>query len=1142
MGIRFIFGRAGTGKTTFCLNQIKNKLDNGKDNKLILLVPEQYTFDTEKKFLDIVTERGLLRGEVISFKRMANVVFESCGGRSHTRMNESGKNMLIYKILRENLKDLKYFNRVAKQQGFAGIISKMLTEFKKYNISREMLELKEDEIKDENLKNKIEDLKLIYSKFDNFIEDKFIDSDDDLTLLAKKLVDCDIYNGAEIWIDEFTTFTPQQLEVIRILAKKAKTVNITLCSDSLGVNRDKDYTDVFDVIKNTEGSILKIMQESNIPYLGAINLNKGTPYRFKDSEGLAHLERHFFNYPFKEYKGKENSIRIYKANNSYDEIEVIAKNILRLVRDEGYRFRDIAVVCRNIEDYEKISSVIFEEYNIPYFIDKKREILNNPLVILIISALEIIGSNWSYESVFKYLKSGLINIEREYIDILENYILANGIKGYKWTKDLYDKEEITDEENSVLEIMEEIRTPIINLQNKIRGKKNIRNIATSLYEFLLELDIFNTLDKWLERFDNLGMQDKVKEYDQVPKMVIEILDQIVEVLGEEVVDLREFTRILISGFEEKEIGIIPMSIDQVNIGDISRVKGRNIKALFIIGVNDGVIPSANKEEGIISDRERDDLREIGIKLASDTKTRAFEEQFIIYTGLTIPSDKLMITYPMADFEGKSLRPSIIIPRLKRVFPSIIEESELYNIEEKKDSFNKITAPTPTFNELISALRMEFEKEKVDEYWAEVYKWFEENEEFKEKSKTIFKGLTYTNLVEKVPREKIKRLYQSGNKLMFSVSRIEKYAQCPFSYYVAYGLKAKDRKVYEFTAPDLGSFMHDILDDFTNKVKEEKIAWSELSKEKCSELVNKIVDKKLQGDSNSILNSTKKYQYFANRFKRTITKSVVVLTEQMKRGKFEVFKNEFSFGSFQDGEPIKIELPSKETVYLVGRVDRIDTLDLDENTYIKVIDYKTGKKEFDLTEVYYGLQVQLLVYLDALIKNSKYILEKQAMPGAILYFRIDDPIIKSNKKLSEEEIKENVLKQLKMSGLLIKDIEVVKSIDKDIEKYSLIIPASIKKDGDFSSTSSVVTEEQFDLLRKYVNEKIASLCEEMLSGEILMEPAKTGKITFCSYCDYSSICQFDTGIENNKYKLILKKSKDEVWNLMEKEVKEKGGDR
>jgi ATP-dependent helicase/nuclease subunit B len=262
---------------------------------------------------------------------------------------------------------------------------------------------------------------------------------------------------------------------------------------------------------------------------------------------------------------------------------------------------------------------------------------------------------------------------------------------------------------------------------------------------------------------------------------------------------------------------------------------------------------------------------------------------------------------------------------------------------------------------------------------------------------------------------------------------------------------------------------------------------------------------------------------------------------MKRGKFEVFKNEFSFGGFKDGEPIKIELPSKETIYLVGRVDRIDTLDLDGNTYIKIIDYKTGKKEFDLTEVYYGLQVQLLVYLDALIKNSKYILEKQAMPGAILYFRIDDPIIKSNKKLSEEEIKDNILKQLKMSGLLLKDIEVVKSIDSDMDRYSLIIPATIKKDGDFSSTSSVVTEKQFDLLRQYVNDKIASLCEEMLSGEIIMEPSKTDKMTFCSYCDYSSICQFDTGLENNKYKPIIKKDQEEVWRLMEKEVKEKGGE-
>lgn len=1142
MGIRFIFGRAGTGKSRFCLEQIKKKIENNNDtNKLILIVPEQYTFDTEKKFLDIVKEKGFLRGEVLSFKRMAHRVFEECGGRNDLRISDSGRNMLIYKLLKDKGDELQYFNRMSKEHGFSSVVSKIITEFKKYNISTEMLGTSEEEIYDEELKKKMSDLKIIYHDFNEILHKRFIDSDDELTLLAEKLTECNIYDGSEIWIDEFTTFTPQQLEVIKILAKRAKTLNITLCSDSLGGGNDVDYTDIFDAIRNTENSILNIMKDGNIPYLEPIDLNKGYSYRFLGSEDLQHLERHFFTYPFKPYKGKANNVRLYKANNSYEEIETVAKDILVMVRDKGYRYKDIAVICRNIDEYEKIATVIFNDYNIPFFLDKKRQILDNPLVVLIISSLEILSSNWSYESVFKYLKSGLVNIEEKYIDILENYVLANGIKGYKWTKDLYDRDDIKEDENIVLEIMEEIRAPLMKLHKNIKQNTSVKEIAINLYEFLVELNVFKTLENWLEEFNELGYQDKIKEYIQVPEMVMDILDQLVEVLGDEVIDIKEFTKILISGFEEKEIGVIPMALDQVNIGDISRVKGRDIKAVYLIGVNDGVIPAVNKDEGIISDRERDMLRDIGIKLASDTKSRAFEEQFIVYTALTIASEYLMITFPMADFEGKSLRPSIIIPRIKKVLPNVIEESEIYNLRDKNDKFSKITAPLPTFNELISALRMEFEKEEVDEYWAEAFKWFENNEIFRSKANRMFKGLTYTNLVEKVPRDKIKRLYQLENKkLVFNISRIEKYAQCPFSYYVQYGLKAKDRKVYEFSAPDLGSFMHNVLDDFTNTVRNEKIAWSELNKEKCKVIVNELVDKRLENDTNSILNSTKKYKYFADRFKRTITKSVMVISEQMRKGRFEVFKNEFEFGGFKDGEPIKIELPSKETVYLVGRVDRIDTLDLDGNTYIKVVDYKSGNKKFNLTEVYYGLQIQLLVYLDALIKNSKYLLEKQAMPGAILYFKIDDPIIKSKKQLTEEEIKENILKELKMSGLLLKDINVVKAMDSDIESaYSLIIPAAIKKDGNFTATSSVVTEEQFDILRKYVNDKMAELCEEMLSGEIKIAPCKNNNTPYCDYCDYSSICQFDTSIENNKYKIVLKKSNEEAWKLIKDEV-EKGG--
>ena len=1138
MGIRFIFGRAGSGKSYYCLNQIKKKLTNDKNNKLIILVPDQYTFQTEKKLLEYVGEKSLLRAEVLSFKRMATRVFDKCGGRAINVIEDSGKNMLIYKLLKDKGEELKYFNRISKQQGFVGIVSKSITEFKKYNISEEILKEKELEIEDRDLKEKVSDLASIYETFNESLHKGYIDSEDILSILAKKLNEFHLYNDAEIWVDEFTTFTPQQLEVLKVLAKQCKNVNITLCSDG-EIQFTEGETDIFDVIKNTENRILKMMQENNISYKEPVNLNKKNIYRFRESKELGHIEKYFFNYPFKIYKSECKDIRLYKANNNYSEIEWVAQDILKLVRDKGYRYKDIAVVCREIDSYDKITSVIFNEYNIPYFLDKKREILSNPLVVLIISALEILVTNWSYESVFKYVKSGLITLETNFIDKLENYILANGIKGYKWTRDLliYGDEELTQEEIEIFEYMEEIRRPIINLYNKIKDNVSIRKYCTALYEFLLEIKAFETMDKLLNDFDNKGMQDKVKEYTQVPSIVIDMLDQAVEVLGDEVVDLKTFSKILVSGFEEKEIGVIPMSLDQVNIGDIARIKGRDVKALYIVGANDGVLPSANKDEGILSDEDRIELKSMGIELASDTRSRVFEEQFMVYTALTIPSNYLMITYPMADFDGKSLRPSIIIPRLKKILPKLSEESEIFNSNLSYDKYYNITAPVPTFNELIEALRREYEKKEIEPYWIKTFKWFEENEEFKDRTKIIFNGLNYTNLVEKIPREKMKKLYSNDNgRLMFSVSRIEKYAQCPFGYYVQYGLKAKDRKVYEFTAPDLGSFMHDILDQFTNKIRKENILWGDLTKDKCAEIVNELVNSKLKSETNSILNSNKKYKYFSERFKKTITKSVTVISEQMRKGEFDIFKSEFDFGDFKDSDPIKLELPSKEIVYLKGRVDRIDKVDLNGETYIRIVDYKSGSKSFDLNELYYGLQIQLLVYLDAILKNSKKILKTQCMPGGILYFKIDNPIIKSKKALTDEEIQVEVLKKLKMDGLLLKNVELVKSMDRDMETYSLIIPATFKKDGDFTSTSSVVTESQFELLRKYVNDKMIEICEEMLSGEVKIEPCKSSKVTYCDYCDYSSICQFDTSIKDNKYKIISKKKKDDLWDAMSNKVK------
>lgn len=1136
MGIRFIYGRAGSGKSTYCLNSIKNRLNDNNGNTLIYLVPEQYTFQRETMLLKDVGEEGLLRAQVLSFKTMAQKVFDECGGRVHDRMRDVGKSMLIHKILQESEENLQYFNRISKEQGFTDIISETITEFKKYNVTPSVLREGLTKIDDEELKSKLTDLANIFEKFDISISENLVDTDDELTYLANKLNNCSLYDNAEIWIDEFTTFTPQQMEVIKGLAKKCKEVNIALCMDEVSSGDDSEVTDIFNSLKTTELRILNMMRDEHIGYEKPVNLNDNKNNRFKYNHELKHLEKYFFTYPFKSYKQDVNTIRLYKANNSYDEVENVAKEILRFVRDKGYRFRDISVVCRNIDDYEKIATVIFNEYDIPFFLDKKIDILSNPLIVLILSSIEVMIRNWSYESVFKYLKSGLVNIDSNEIDILENYVLANGIKGFKWTNELSISEEDNDEIDPI-KVMIKVREPLIKLHSRIRGNKSVKAICTAIYEFLIELDCFNRIEEWISEFDEYGMQSKVMEYQQVSEIVIDILDQVVDVIGEDLITINEFYKILNAGFQNREIGIIPVALDQVNIGGIGRIKGRNVKVLFIVGVNDGVLPAANKDEGILSDRDRDLLKENGIELSSSTRAKVFEEQYMVYTALTLASDYLMISYPMADFEGKSLRASIVIPRLKRIFPKLIEESDLFNLKEKSDKYSKVTAPIPTFNELILALRRNYENEDVEDYWKDVYCWYKDKEEFYNKSGNILEGLKYSNDGEVVAREKLKKLYSiKDGRLLFSVSRLENYAECPFSYFIKYGLKARDRKVYEFSAPDLGSFMHEILDEFTNKVKRERISWSELNSERCRNIVSDLIEKKLIEDGNSILNSSKKYKYFTNRFKRVIAKSVSVLAEQMRKGQFEIFSNEFQFGNLRDGAPIKLELPSGEEVYLTGRIDRIDSLDLHGNTYIRVIDYKSGSKKFDLNELYYGLQIQLLVYLDAILKNSEYILHTQAMPGAILYFKIDDPIIKSKSELQDEEIRKQVLDKLKMNGLLLKDAELVKAMDNDMETYSLVIPATFKKDGDFSSNSSVITEEQFNILREYVNFKMIELCEDMLSGKIRIEPCKNQRTSYCDYCDYSAICQFDTSIKDNKYKLVLKKDDKEIWNDMIEKVK------
>ena len=868
MGLKIIYGRAGTGKSTFCINQIKKKINNSPTNKLILLVPEQFTFQTENKVLNAIGERYVLNAEVLSFKRLAHNVFNECGGATRTIMGDAGKSMLIFKVLEDLGDNMTVFKNASRQKGFIDIASKTITEFKKYNVNNEVLDLTINEIEDENLKMKMEELKDVFNEFNSRLHEGYVDEEDQLLLLNEKLDGCSLYDGAEIWIDEFSSFTPNQLSVIGKLLKRAKSVNITLSIDE--VNLPKGESDLFVATKNTEKRLMNLIQEEGIAFNGYINLNEDIPYRFKENKELAHIERQLYAYPFKQYRGKNNSLRLYRANNNYDEIEFVAKDILRLVREKQYRFKDISVICRDVDNYEKVVSAIFSEYEIPYYIDKKIDIASNPLIVFINSAVDIISKNWTYESMFKYLKTGLIKEFRgiegaEFIDELENYVLAYGIKGKKWMEEwvnysssILKEEDISEENKQRLERLNDIRetivTPLDEFNKQCKGKKTLKEFATILYEFLdSKLDIMDTIDKYVEYFKENDMAIEAKEYSEVRDIFIDVLEQAVDVLGNEVMDLNEFMKVLNIGLSQYEMGLIPVALDQVNIGDITRIKSRGTKALYIIGVNDGVLPSASKEEGILSDNDREILLEKGISLASDTRTKIFEEQFLVYTAFTIAEEYLVVTYPLADFEGKSQRPSIIVHRLKKILPNVKEESEGFKLVN--DKYEKISAKIPTLNELMIAIRKNYDGAEIEDYWKYVYDWYLREPKWKERIEYVRKGLEYTNLENNISKEKAKKLYEDNkNKISLSVSRLERYAQCPFAYYIQYGLKAKDRKIYEFTAPDLGSFMHEILDEFTNEIKEKDLKWSDLSKENCRNIINSLVDNQVKNNKSSILNS------------------------------------------------------------------------------------------------------------------------------------------------------------------------------------------------------------------------------------------------------------------------------------------------
>jgi len=1144
MSLRLVYGRAGSGKTRFCLESIKDSINNSR-SKIVLIVPEQFSLQAEKNLIRAAGKGGMMQAEVLSFRRMAYRVFNEVGGIARRHINNAGKSMILFRIM-DRLKDeLCVFSSAARQKGFANTMSKMIAEFKRYDLSPEILKETSAGLDETSgLRHKLQDLSLIYTEFEAAIHHKYMDSDDDLTELCKKLDKSEQFNNTEIWIDEFTGFTPQEFKVIQKLLDKSERVNICLCTDCLETDLDTIPGLVFAPVRNTADKLKKLAQQANVNIELPIRLGQygsgscARPGRFCSNKALGHLEQNLFSYPCRKYGTPAESISVFAAANMFSEVESAAREVIKLCRETGLRYRDIAVTCRNLDNYEKVVSVIFKEYDIPCFVDKKRDITGHPLVILILSVFDIFKSNWSYESVFRYVKSGMSNIDRESSDVLENYVLACGIKGNKWTQEQewlarveygFDKKGMDSYEQQSMETVNRARIqlaqPLSAFRKKTGGRRNATEICTALFEFLCDIGVPQRIEGLIQHFSVLGELGKVVEYRQVWNIVMEVLTQVVEVTGEDVLGIGRFSEILAAGFEEYSIGLIPPALDQVLVGSIERSKSHEIKALFILGVNEGVFPASVNEEGILTDAERIRLDSLGLQLAKDSKYKLLEERFLVYTSLATPSEYLRLSYPAADRDGKALRPSRLISDIKRIFPMLRESSDITGINTGESEIELIAAPGPAFNELTAMVRKRFEGYGTGVLWPQVFRWFQNDSFWAERCTVMLAGLGYSNQPSQMEVNRALSLY--GSPINTSISRLEAYSSCPFSYYVKYGLKAEERMVFRLNPVDVGTFMHNVIDEFSRLIAGKSISWRTLEKEWCMEQVSSIIDGMLGKASGTVFNSSKKYVYLTGRLKRIVTRSVLTISEHMKRSGFEPVGYEVEFSEYGQYPPIDIELPSGDRLSLTGRIDRIDSMTNEDGTYLRIIDYKSGNKALKLADVYYGLQLQLLTYMDAVLGNEK---GKKLLPGGVLYFRLDDPIIKGDRLNTREDIEKAIMKQLRMKGLLLADVRLVREMDRQIDGDSLIIPARLNK-GDILGRSSAATEEQFGVLRKHVRKTLMNIGEEILRGNVKISPYKKRTVTACTYCSYTSVCQFDPAVADNNYRFLPDIKDEDVWSYM-----------
>ncbi len=1115
MGLQFVFGGSGAGKSTTVYEKVIRQSMEHPEKNFLIMVPDQFTMYTQKQLCMMHPRGGIMNIDVLSFSRLIHRVAEEVGRKERVILDDTGKNLILRRVAIEKEDQLVLLKDKVKRPGYIHEVKSVISEFYQYDIGPKDMEEMIGQAKEKGaLAYKLQDLKVLYDGFAEYIKDKFITTEESLDELCRMIPKSELLKDSVIVFDGFTGFTPVQNRVLSELLKVSEEMIVTLCADDESdLITDKGQQHLFALTRKTYLSLAKLAESNRVPIRKSIYLNGNPVKRYENNPALAFLESQLFRYNRRVFEEEQQAIAIWEADSLVSEVQRMCLEMKKLIREDGLCYRDIAVVTGSLDRYANLLRTEFVRYHIPFFLDQNRSVAHHPLTEYLKSALGIIKERFSYESVFRFLRSGMSSLTPDETDRLELYVRGCGIRGKKAYMEEFTYSEKAQDMNVIREkFIKEIEPLLVKC-------RNAGEFTMALYELCHKNGLQEKCNAYAAKFEACGDASKAKEYEKIYPACMDLLNGIYELIGEDEMDVAEFLSIFEAGIAEIRIGTIPQNVDQVVVGDMERTRLKDVRVLFFIGVNDGVIPGNGGNGGLLSDMERQFLIDQGRELAPTPRQKLFEQRLYLYQNMTKPSDRLYLSYACVDGSGKTVLPAYLIRVIQGLFSDLTIEKVT---KQKMESLAAIATPEDGLDDFADILRVylnqetateEEEKQKrILKILCRAYKEHETAERILQAALTTYENVPLSDMAAEL-------LYRDRNK--GSVSRLEQFAGCAYAQFLRYGIELKEQEEYDFDAMDFGIIYHHVLETLFKELSKQRLTLVEADSEILRRIIDDVFDAYAQEYGAWILHSNARNEHRISQMKTVLFRSVVEMQHQLSKGKFKP-------AYFERGFQLKGDFP------LVGKIDRIDLCHEGDKVYVKVVDYKSGNHKFKPEELYYGLSLQLPAYMNAAIELvGQKEPDKEAVPASMLYSRLKNPYVDDSKKDIEHEIH----MEMRPQGVTDESDEVIELLDAGFVGSSDVLRVRKKKDGGVDARSQTVPSEMFRTMLAFTEKKIQKLMQEMSDGEIGVLPAhlEGDKNDSCTYCAYKGVCRMDVRIPGYQMRELPKMSEEKIEEEMKNEV-------